>query len=53
MPCRRNGFFHELAAIVIANNLAYAIALEQDGEIVDHGRENGGRTSRTASTITR
>src|SRR5262249_6981558 len=36
MPAER--FFHELAAVVIANNLADAIALEQNGEVVDHGR---------------
>src|SRR5262249_15643867 len=29
---------HELAAVVVANNLADAIALEQSGEVVDHGR---------------
>src|SRR6516165_9979234 len=29
---------HELAAVVIANNLADAIALEQSGKVVDHGR---------------
>jgi len=31
-------FFHELAAVVVANNLADAIALEQSGEVIDHGR---------------
>ena len=31
-------FLNELAAVVIANNLADAIALEQNGEVVDHGR---------------
>ena len=29
---------HELAAVVVTNNLADAIALEQSGEFVDHGR---------------
>src|SRR5262245_62778734 len=29
---------HELAAVVVANNLADAIALEESGEVVDHGR---------------
>ena len=31
-------FLNELAAVVIANNLADAIALEQRGEVVDHGQ---------------
>ena len=44
---------HELAAVVIANNLADVIALEQRGESsTTADGENGGRTSRTASTIT-
>ena len=29
---------NELAAVVIANNLADAIALEQSGKVVDHGQ---------------
>ena len=29
---------HELAAVVVSNNLADAIAAEQSGEVVDHGR---------------
>src|SRR5215831_14312674 len=29
---------HELAAVMVANNLADAIALEQSGKVVDHGR---------------
>src|SRR6516165_6467715 len=36
MPAER--FFHELAAVVVANNLADAIALEESGEVVDYGR---------------
>jgi hypothetical protein len=31
-------FSHELAAVVVANNLADAIALEQSGKVVDHGQ---------------
>src|SRR5262249_54243252 len=31
-------FSHELAAVVVANNLADAISLEQSGEVVDYGR---------------
>jgi hypothetical protein len=31
-------FLNELAAVVIANNLAHVIALEQRGEVAQRGR---------------
>ena len=51
VPAER--FLNELAAVVIANNLADAIALSSVAKSsTTADGENGGRTSRTASTIT-